>query len=161
MAKARFEPGAQIETLTPGELGDHLNAFVREWFQEKGRGVGPWRASRTATIAGAALTLPGTQSATEPFGPQRGYAVGVRDLRVVGLSGTDSISVYRNNTAVPGNFIRTLTAGAPYVSIGKGSVTLRDGDTLVVTGTGLAATGDVTLIAEGEEVPSIDVYKLL
>lgn len=160
MAKARFEPGATIETLTPGELGDHLDRIVRDWFQEKGRGVGPWRASRTATVAATNLTLPGTQSAVEPWGPQRGYAVGVREIRVSGLATNDTVSVYRNSI-LPANLLRTITAATPYATFSKGACTLRNGDTLVISGAGLAATGDVTANAEGVEVPDIDAYKLL
>lgn len=160
MAIARFEPGAQIETLTPAELAGHLDHLVRDWFQEKGRGVGTWRDSRTATIAATNLTLPGVQQATAPFGPQRGYAVGVREIRVSGLATNDTVSVYRNSIQ-PENFLRTITAATPYATFAKGACTLRNGDTLVISGTGLAATGDVTANTEGVEVPDIDAYKLL
>lgn len=160
MAKARFEPGAEIETLTPQELAGGLDKFVRDWYQEQARGVGTWRDSRTATIAATNLTLPGTQQAAAPFGPQRGYAVGVRELRVSGLATNDVVSVYRNSVQ-PANLLRTITAATPFATFAKGACTLRNGDTLIVTGTGLAATGDVTVNGEGQEVPDIDAYKLL
>lgn len=160
MAKARFEPGGEIETLTPAELGDHLNAFVRDWFQEKGRGVGTWRDSRTSTIVAGALTLPGVQQATAPFGPQRGYAVSVREVRVSGLLAGDSVTLYRNSVQ-PENFLRTIAASSPFATFSKGACVLRNGDSLVLSGAALMASGDVTANCEGEEVPDIDVYKLL
>lgn len=161
MAKQSFTPGGQIETLSPGELRHHLDEVVREWFQEKGRGVGPWRAYRTAAVGGGNLTLPGNESAKEPFGPSRGFAVGVREIRVAGLATGDTVSLWRNSATNPGNFLRTITAATPFTTFSKGACTLRNGDSLVITGTGLTATGDITANGEGVELPDIDAYKLL
>jgi hypothetical protein len=157
--KTKIAAGAEIETLTPQELQTRLDLYIRDWYQEKARGVLTMRFDSTATVAGAALTIPAT--AQPAIGPKDGFAWTVQSMRVQGLSSGDTLTIFRNSSQVPGNFVGQLTAAAPAVSFGSKGLILHGGEKLVVIGASLMAGGDITVNGEGIEVPDPDLYKLL
>ena len=157
MAQTRLESGAVLHTLNPDELAAGLDKFARDLTQEKARGVGTWRGWKAATVAATDITVPAVGDGQ--FGPRRGFAVGVRDVRVRGLATNDSVDVFRNSNSAF-TYLRTITAASPFTTFGSGGCILRSGEGLVIVGAGLAATGDIVVNAEGEEVPDVDVYKL-
>jgi len=160
MAKTKMTAGAEIETLTPPELAGHLDRFTKHWYQEKARGVTTFRFDSTATVTGAgALTVPAT--AQPLIGPKAGFAWAVQCGRVQGLLSGDSLSIFRNSSSVPGNFVGQFTAGAPVMPFGSKGLILRGDERLIIVGSSLMATGDVTVNFEGIEVPDPDLYKLL
>lgn len=158
--KTKMTAGAEIETLTPLEFTGHLDRFTKDWYQEKARGVTTFRFDSAATVTGAgALTVPAT--ANPVIGPKAGFAWAVQSGRVQGLLSGDSLTIFRNSSQVPGNFVGQLTAAAPAVSFGSKGLILRGDEKLVIVGASLMATGDVTVNFEGIEVPDPDLYKLL
>jgi hypothetical protein len=160
MAITKIQAGAEIDAVSPQELQTHLDRYIQDWYQEKARGVLTFRIDSTATVTGAgALSVPAT--AQPPIGPKGGYAWAVQSGRVQGLLSGDSLSLFRNSSQTPGNFVGQLSAAAPAVTFGSKGLILRGEEKLLVVGASLMATGDVTVNFEGVEVPDADLYKLL
>jgi hypothetical protein len=101
-----------------------------------------------AAVAGGNVLI---ASASNMLGPNTGYAWAVQRLTVAGLGATDTVSAYRGPasavTAASNNLLNILTGAAPTWHPGRTGLILSPGDTLVVAGTGLAAT-QVTLTGE-------------
>lgn len=154
--RTEMKAGAVLETTTPEEMRHHLERGVADWFQERARGIQAWRFQATDTVAGGMLTLPGTSD--EPIGPARGFAVMIFALHVSPLNSADTLTVWRARSD-PGRRLCQLTNAAPDEFPGKGIVLL-GGETLLVTGSGLMSTGDVTVSGEGVIAPEPDLYKL-
>jgi hypothetical protein len=57
--------------------------------------------------------------------------------------------------------IGTLSYSEPWLHIGKGGIILYGGESLLVTGSGLTATGQILVNGEGIEVPAFMLAKLL
>lgn len=159
MATAKLRAGEEIDVLTAPELEKHLNAQTREYFQEQARGVSTFHIQDSATVSGAAVTFP--PSGSVGYGPDPGFAWAITRLAVNNLSTNDVIKVFWDSAAAPGNFVAQLTAAAPVLFIGSKNLILRGGRRLVLSGTGLAATGALFLTGEGMEIAETDVYKLL
>lgn len=157
MARTTIAPRAVIETVTETELVHHLDRYTQNWFQERARGVGLVRPRAIDTVAGGAITLPGPNE--DLLGPNMGFVWRLHVLRAAGLLPGDVLTVYRNN-ASPGNFLCTLTGSAPVFTFSSASCFLRGDEKLIITGTGLSATGDVAVNGEGFECAEIDLYKL-
>jgi hypothetical protein len=157
MARTKIAPNNVIETVTEAELVHHLDTYTESWFAEKARGVGLCRPRAIDTVSGGAITLPGPNE--DALGPNMGFVWSLHVLRVAGLVTGDSLTVYRNSPN-PGNFLCTLSATAPVFTFGSKSCFLRGDEKLIVTGTGLLATGDVAVNGEGFECAEIDLYKL-
>lgn len=154
--KTPLKAGAVLETTTPQETAHAIQRGVADIIQELARGTGVWRFEATDSIAGAALTIPGTGD--EQIGPMRGFAVRLFSLHVSPLNTADTLTVWRNAN-IPGRRLASLTNAAPDVNFGKGPILL-GGETLLITGTGLMTTTDVTVSGEGMIVPEPDIYKL-
>jgi len=158
MATTKIAPGQVIETLTRPELVHELDRYTANWFQEKARGVTTFRANATDTVSGGAVTLPGPNE--DILGPNAGFVWVVQSLRIFGLLSGDSVTVYRNSTG-PQNFIYTLTGANPVVHFGSKSLIVKGDEKLIITGTSLMATGDLTVNTEGLECAEPDLYKLV
>ena len=157
MARTTIAPHAVVETVTPAELVHHLDRYTENWFTERARGVGLVRPRAIDTVSGGAVTLPGPNE--DLLGPSLGFVWSLHVLRAFGLATGDSLTVYRNN-ANPGNFLCTLSAAAPVFTFGSKSCFLRGDEKLIITGTGLMATGDIAVNGEGFECAETDLYKL-
>src|ERR1700684_1061033 len=99
MAKSQFRNGAEIETLTSGEMNGLLDNYQRNWFLEMARGLKPMRISpMSGTVANDAIALPATGSGQNAQGPAAGFVWAVRRITVSGLATGDTVQVYRNTT---------------------------------------------------------------
>lgn len=159
--KTRIAAGEVIETSTPAETRHAMNQVVTEWFQEQARGVLPWRfASQPVTVAGSAVRLPATTD--NECGPNNGFCIQVRTIRIKGLSSGDVIKVFRNSSSGEqvDEGVMPATGTLLVLRESKG-LFLNSGESLVFTGASLTATGDITISCEGSEVPAPDAYKLL
>ena len=157
MARTTIAPRAVIETVTESELVHHLDRYTENWFQERARGIGLVRPRAIDTVSGGTITLPGANE--DLLGPNMGFVWDLHVLRVAGLATGDSLTVYRNS-ANPGNFLCTLSAAVPVFTFSSKSCFLRGDEKLIITGTGLTATGDIAVNGEGFECAEIDLYKL-
>lgn len=157
MARVTIAPRNVIETVTEAELVHHLDRYTENWFQERARGIGLVRPRAIDTVAGGAITLPGPNE--DLLGPNMGFVWDLHVLRAAGLATGDSLTVYRNS-ANPGNFLCGLSAASPVFAFSSKSCFLRGDEKLIITGTGLTATGDIAVNGEGFECAEIDLYKL-
>lgn len=159
--KTKIAAGEVIETSTPAETKHAMHEVVTEWFQEQARGVLPWRyEAQPVTVSGAAVTIPA--STDNACGPNNGFCVQVRTIRIKGLSSGDVIKVYRNSTSSVevDEGVMPATGTLLVLRESKG-LFLGSGDKLIFTGASLTATGDILVSCEGSEVPAPDAYKLL
>jgi hypothetical protein len=106
----------------------------------------------TVTVAGAAVTI---TAADNTLGPNTGYAWSVQRLVVAGLAaGTtyDTVSLYRGPAGAASiqqnNLLNVVTGNAPAWHPGRTGCMIFPGDTIIAAGTGLTATGPVTLTGE-------------
>jgi hypothetical protein len=156
--KQKIEHGAVFDFATPGEVKTHLDAFTRDFYQEKARGIGPWRFDDEQTVNGSgAVQLPATGE--EPLGPNPGFAVLIPAIRGQGMTGSDVIKIYRNQATNKG-FVGQLTADDPVQKFNGPGLLLKGGEYLIFTGASLSATV-ITVNGEGTECPEPDLYKLL
>lgn len=161
--KFKLHAGSTIDTLTPDELGDHLDRQTRNWFQEAARGVSTAAIDAIAMVSGGKILFPATGDAE--IGPNPGFMWMITRLTVGGLATNDTLSVYKGfgDASVidqPTNFIDIITATKPSIYPGKGII-LRGEQRLAIAGTGLSATGALVLTGEAFEVGELDAYKLL
>lgn len=158
MARTKIAPGQVIETVTPAELVHELDKYTANWFQEKARGVTTFRTVATDTVANNAVTIPGPNE--DVIGPNPGFTWIVLALRAFGLATGDTLTVYRNS-ANPQNFLGTVTFANPVIYFGSKSLILKGDEKLILTGSSLTATGDITVNGEGLECAEPDLYKLV
>jgi hypothetical protein len=160
--KTPLHAGTVIETTTPHELQQHLEASNMDFFRERARGVQPWRyESQPVTVAAAAVKLPA--GADNKCGPNVGFCVMVHKLRVQGLASGDVLSVYRNSTStVPvEQFVMGATGTVSVINPGSRGLFLNSDDRLIFQGAGLTATDDIIVSGEGTECGAPDAWKLL
>lgn len=154
--------GMVIETTTPDEVAQQLDHANTSWFRERARGVMLWRyEAEPETVASTNVTVPGNGAAK--CGPNPGFCVMVHKLRVSGLSSGDVLSVYRNsvNSVPVEQFVMPATGTLDVINPGSKGLFLASDDKLIFKGTGLMATGDILVTAEGTECPAPDAWKLL
>lgn len=153
MPKTRMGAGAEVETLNQHELAEVLTQQTAAWFQEQARGYTTPRFGNSATVTGGNVMIPADDS--DRFGPDQGFAWRVTRVSADGLSTNDVLKVYRNGTV----FLGTVTATSS-LSPGKGII-LRGGEYLVLRGSSLTATGDITVTGEAAQSAELDIYKIL
>lgn len=158
MAKYRINANAEIDLLSQHELSQALDRQTRDWFQEEARGFSTARFASISTVSNSAVTFPPTGGDT--IGPDQGFAWAVQRLSVKGLKTNDELLVYRNAISDL-NYIDTVTATTPRLSFGSKGLILRGEEKLILTGSSLAATGDIVINGESIEVPELDIYKVL
>lgn len=158
MAKYQFKANSFFESMTQDEMQESLSTSQKNWFQEMARGLKHFRIqpSSVAISAGAA-TLP---NPAFPIGPRDGFIWEVTRISVVGLSGSDVAKIYIN-TVNDMNFVNQVSAGSPTAIFGEKSFVLHPGDTIIITGSSLSATGNLTVTGEAVEVAAIDIWKIL
>lgn len=151
-------PNQVIETVTPGELDHALSKGLRQEFQEMARGIQVVRWDSTATVTAGIIIIPA--QGDPKIGPRPGFVWQLAALRVRGLTGSDSADVWRNSAQADSNYLGSVSAAAPVLTFQK-HVYLLSGESLLVVGSGLTATGDVTINGEGVSAAEIDLYKLI
>lgn len=160
--KTEVRAGAVIETATPEEVQHALRTGVADYFQELARGVSPWRfQSAPVTVAGGLVTVPGHND--NACGPNNGFCVAVQTVRIRGLAAGDVVKIFRNsiNGEQVDEGVMAATGTLLVIREGSHGLFLNSGEELVFSGSGLTATGDVTVSVEGTECSSIDAYKVL
>lgn len=160
--KQRVEAGAVFDFTTPGELEEKLNVVTRQSAQERARGVQPWRGEGSAPVAGTDVTIPAPGS-MELISIDPGWAVYVYAARAQGLGTGDVLRIYRSTGGAVTDlkYVGQCTDADPVASFGSKGLLLKGAEQLVFVGTGLAATGDVSVNAEGTQVPETDLYKMV
>jgi hypothetical protein len=157
--KTRLELRAEIDLLNKDELEDALHKHSA-WERQAAFGLKHMDIPKmTGTPNGGALALGGDQPDQQPVGPRSGWVWGVKRISVDGLStsGTpDVVKLYKG-----ARFVCFISASPGYVTFGKGQLVLRDQDYLRITGTGLAATGQVEVYGEADNVPAVMAWKIL
>jgi hypothetical protein len=158
MAKTNLRAGAELDVLTRDELAETIDKQTRDWFQEQARGVSIGRFKDAAAVAGSAVALPALGAL--PYGPRLGYLWDVKRITVTGLTGTDTVSVFRSTTNAV-DLLDTFTVTKP--TIYPKGIRLRgaDAEKLLFSGSSLAATGFVSVNGEADEVAETDFYKVL
>jgi hypothetical protein len=158
--KTKIQPGAELDYIAPAEMKEHLDAFARDWFQEKARGVTIARFDADSVVASNAILIP-AKGTPEPIGPYKGFAWVLRSIRIFGLATGDVVNIYR--TVTNGNkFAGQLTFAAPVYNPPNAGLVLLGDEKLVFQNLGnLTATGDITVNGEGVECAEPDLYKLI
>lgn len=160
--KQKIEAGAVFDFATPGEIDEKLNVITRQSAQERARGVQPWRGEGSAAVAATDVTIPAAGS-METISIDPGWAVFVYAARAQGLATGDVLKIYRSTGGATTDlkFVGQCTDADPVASFGSKGLLLKGGEQLVFVGTGLTATGDVSVNTEGTQVPETDLYKML
>jgi hypothetical protein len=162
--KQTIKPGAEFDFTTPDEMKEHLNIITAQSAQERARGVQPWRGEGVAGVSDTDVQIPALGS-LETIGTDPGWAAYVYTARAQGLSGSDVLKIYRvsggvgTSSAVDLKFVGQCTVAAPVQSFGSRGLLLKGAEQLIFVGSGLSATGDVSVNAEGTQLPETDLYK--
>jgi hypothetical protein len=156
--KQRIEHGAVFDFATPAEVKTHLDAFTRDFYQEKARGISPWEFQNSQPVDGSgAVRLPATSD--EPLGPNPGFAVLIPAIRGQGMVDSDIVKIYRL-VVDDLKFVGQLTVDDPVQKFNGPGLLLRASQFLVFSGTGLSGT-TISVNGDGTLCPEEDLYKLL
>jgi hypothetical protein len=163
--KYKITHGTEFESLSRGELDDALGdlkgGMGHSYFQELARGVKSIRFLGVGTIAAGSLTISGPPGSADGLGgPEQGMTWAIRRLSADGLSANDVLKIYRS-VVDAANFIGSITGPGFRAPFGSTEFILLPTDQIIVTGTGLTATGQIVVNGEGVEVPSFMISKLL
>lgn len=169
MAKFKIQAGAEIDTVTRDEMKEVLRHGLRDWMVEIIKGARPVRFSGWGNVSSGAVTIggaTGNATATGAMGPAQGMVWSVKRLYVGGLGTGDVLNVYVNNaspfdqvTAGVGS-TQPPTVTLPYVKFGSNELILSSGDQLLLTGSGLTATGQITVAGQAWELPEGMMWRL-
>lgn len=132
-----------------------------------GLNVGTWYGQDTVTVTvpggGAIITAQTLATGSTGAVYQAGFAVTsdpVGTAATAGSNGTvDVLNVHRVNTD-GSQFLGQISYTVPWLHIGGRGMLLRNGEFLLITGTGLAATGTIQVNGEGVETPADQDWKL-
>lgn len=159
MAKFAFKAGAEFDMLTNKELRDTLKDVMASWMAETTIGARYARFSAAALIANSAVEIGGPGRADDNLGPAPGFVWDVRRLRITGLATNDVAAVYVND-ANPSSMIASTADVAGALFLFGEQVILYPGDSLLVTGASLAATGFITVSGQVRELPMALAWRL-
>lgn len=153
--KTKIQAGAELDLLNKDELKEVMKTVTKDWFAQVSRGDRYTRFSASATTAGNAFVIDGSQHIYQRLGPAEGFVWSVQRLAVHGLAAADRalVELYLNDDG-PSSIVHPSLAGG-YVDFGQTQLVMYPGDTLLVKGTGLAATDGtvVTIGAQARELP--------
>lgn len=160
MAKVKLELGAELDMLTKPELDASLHASGG-WQREAALGMRHVNLPRLfGNVSAGAISFDGGQTEGQPYcGPGSGFYWKIIRVSVDGLASTDQVKLWKGS---PGSRFITWIAYQPGVyHPGSLGLVLRPSEFLSISGTGLAATGQVTLTGEAVSVPGELMWKLL
>lgn len=156
MAKVRLELGAELDFLNKDELADALHSSGA-WEREAAFGLRHQDLPMMAgTPSSGALALGADQPGGITCGPRAGWYWAVKRISVDGLASGDQVKVYKD-----ARFVCWVAYQPGFVTFGKDGLVLKNGEYLRVTGTGLSATGQVSVYGEAVSVPGPLMWKLL
>lgn len=152
--RVKLDFGAELDVLTQGELEQSMSRAAEIW----------WQRYRAATIIRIPL-MTGVPAGgkvafglTQRCGPGQGWAWGVRELNVEGLTGgatPDVVNIYRGSSARAGTIFWQLNGNQFLQTFGRGDKILKPGETLYVASAGtFTATGPITLSGVATQVPA-------
>jgi len=143
--------------INKDEMKEVLQTVQKDWFAQVARGGRYPRFSAAATIASNAFTIDGTERDYERMGPAEGFVWAVQRLAVHGLTtytegtlDTEPVALYLNDTG-PSSLIHPALVG--YHDFSQTQLVMYPGDTLVIVGEDLTATGQVTVTGQAHELP--------
>jgi hypothetical protein len=154
----RLRAGETIDMISPGEMKKIIAEQVAAMVAELATGVKPMRFSATGTVSGGAVTIPGAQNGQLKLGPAQGFIWRVDRVSAFGLASGDSLAVHRTETDGSA-FLGYIPAATGYLDVPEAPL-LNGGEFLVITGTGLTATGEIIVNGEAAEVPSLMYWKI-
>lgn len=161
MAKFRISLDSEIDLLTQGELDQSLTK-ISSWQRDAAAGLKTFDVPRLfGAVSGAAISLGADQTEGQYLGPKTGYYWKIGRISIDGLAATDEVKLYKGPSGGGGRFV-TWIAGQPGVyHPGSCALILKPGDYLSIVGTGLTATGQITVTGEGVSAPGEMMWKLL
>jgi len=155
--KTRLQAGAELDLISKDEMREVLQTVQKDWFSQVARGDRYPRFSAAATIADSGFTIDGTQRTYERMGPAEGFVWAVQRIAVDGLTtytedtlATEPVALYLNDTG-PSSLVHPALVG--YHDFSQTQLVMYPGDTLVVVGADLTATGQVTVTGQARELP--------
>jgi hypothetical protein len=166
MATTKITAGAHIDTLNKDELRDVMRTVTQDWFNQVARGDRYRRFSGAGEIGAGALVVGGPTFRDANMGPAEGFVWAVQRIAVEGLTTytgdplaltTEPVALFLNDDG-PSSLVHPAIVG--YQEFGEHELVLYPGDTLLVTGAGLAATGTVTVTGQAREVPMPLAWRL-
>lgn len=158
MAKFKLSAGAEMDVITKKEMAEVMDTMTRTWMAEVTRGIKHRRFQARASITGGAVTI--GSSVDNDLGPANGLYWAVKAVSVTGLAVNDEVQISVNSDPVC-SLVRSTGGGlVTRAGFGENELILGPSDTLVASGTGLTATGQVALFGRCAEVPRNLLYKL-
>ena len=157
--KTFFKVGAALDFLSPDEFKKHLGDKLHEAFAEFATGAKPMRFSASGTVVNSAVTIPGAQNGQLKIGPSAGFYWRVDRVSAYGLASGDVLEVHRTTTD-GSMFLGYLPASTGYLDVPEAPI-LQGGEYLLLVGSSLTATGQITVNGEAAEVTSLMYWKLL
>jgi|SRR5271170_6854759 len=165
MPRYELRVGGHIDVLDKNELDDVIDKQTRMLLDEA-KGVSHIDFYATGTVVGAAVTIPSPNPASigqlqiPDLGPEDGYVWSLQRLTIDGLGTGDSVVIYKNFVSGP-NHLFTLRVAQEWIFPGSHAGILKGGDVIIAVGSGLTATGQLTLSGEALEAPAVKIYKLI
>lgn len=153
--KIKIQAGAELETLSPGELRDELTRARAAWISEVSRGVRARRFSATGTSdAGGAITI---GVVGDGVGPDTGMVWLLRRFSVQGYNpaGTDTLALYNGSTSGSAVIVPKLQTWQTDMD-----EFLMPGDRLVVAGT-VAINTQVWITGQVQEAPASLLWRMM
>jgi hypothetical protein len=166
MAKVKLQAGAEFDLLNKAEAHDAMRGALKDWQVEAVRGARSvlFSAAGTITAAGT-VTIGGNDSVTGQqgeMGPGPGFVWSVKRIAVRGISATTETLSLFVGTASPFTLvtdgITSSLAGSP--RFGSDSLVVVGPQRLLLTGTALTSTGQVTVSGQAFEMPIGMMWKL-
>lgn len=161
MAKFKIQAGAEIDVVTHKEMTDALGHASTAWIQDLARGDRFRSIQGRTTIAATAVAVGGDTDQQNSLGPSQGFVWSVRRLAIIAGTAADValLGLYRNSTG-PGDTIIPVGSLTAYRGFETNEVVLYPGDKLLLSGTGLAGTGQVVLTGQVRELPVSLAWRL-
>lgn len=153
--KTRLRLDAELDLLNKDELRDELNRATK-WLYDAAYGVAHIDIPKmSGAISGGSLNLGADQAEQVFCGPKSGRIWSVLRISVDGLATGDAVKVWKDT-----RFIGWISYQPGFITFGRGACMLSDGDYLRVTGTGLTATGTVSVYGDALTAPGPFMWKI-
>lgn len=162
MAKVRLEVGAELDLLSPRELDETIGKHASIW-QEAARGLKHLGLpTARGTVSAGNVTLgAGLDTGDGVYlGPREGFWWRVIRVSVDGLAAGDLVKLYKGGIQGSRFVAGIFQANGSVFTPSRGLI-LKPGDNLQLTGSGLSATGTITMSGEAIEAPGVLQWKLI
>lgn len=152
MAEVKLAAGAKFDVLNRKELHEVLRTVTQDWFSQVSRGdrYKRFHASAAVDAIDSSVEIGGSGQPDSGLGPAPGFVWAVNRVGIGGLDSGDVVSLFINDSG-PASLVRPGIDG--YADFSSGQLVLYPGDVLMVTGTTLGATGDITVTGQARELP--------